>query len=82
MPSGTTLDVSVRTGSTTRPDATWTPWVDVANGAALGKEVRASRYLQYRVRMSSAGGGVPVLRSIGFTSSGVVPPTDREAPAG
>ena len=47
VPAGTRLTVSVRTGSASTPDASWTPFKAVAaSGATIGG---ASRYLQYRV---------------------------------
>lgn len=67
VPSGASLTISVRTGSTSTPDATWTPWAIVAsNDASLANLVRDSRYLQYRVDMTGSVSARPVLRSIGF----------------
>ena len=43
VPAGTTLALSVRTGSTATPDATWTPFVAVTPGALSLQ----SRYIQY-----------------------------------
>jgi hypothetical protein len=79
IPSGSSLKISVRTGSTSSPDATWTDWVDVpSSGASLAKLVRDSRYLQYRVEMSGTTSDRPVLNSIGFTNSGTVLKFDTE----
>jgi Domain of unknown function (DUF4082)/Bacterial Ig-like domain len=73
VPVGSTLRVQVRTGSMSAPDASWTPWIDVVrNGAALPAGVKDSRYLQYRLRLMG-GGASPVMRAIGFTSTGIVP---------
>jgi len=47
-PRGSGLRVSVRTGSTARPDATWSAWAPVTPGARVGT---SSRYLQYRVEV-------------------------------
>ena len=78
IPAGATLRVSVRTGSTATPDATWSAWTPVASG---GRVVGDSRYLQYRVEMSTTGGAnSPVLRDIGITNSGTpfTPPTETQ----
>ena len=74
VPAGTSLTVQARTGSTSAPDNSWTPWTDIgAGGAALPAGVKASRYLQYRLRLTGRAGATPVVRAIGFTSTGVVP---------
>ena len=71
VPSGASVKISVRTGSTSAPDATWTPWVAVpSNGASLASLVRDSRYLQYRVDLTGTSTATPVVRSIGFASTG------------
>jgi hypothetical protein len=73
-PVGTTLSVQVRTGSMSTPDASWTPWIDVmGNGAALPPGVKDSRFLQYRLRLTGSAAASPVVRAIGFTSTGIVP---------
>jgi hypothetical protein len=74
VPVGTTLTVQLRTGSTSSPDDSWTTWLDATgNGDALPSGVKASRYLQYRLRLTGSGDATPVVRAIGFTSTGVVP---------
>src|SRR6185503_10925827 len=50
VPSGTTLALSVRTGSTATPDATWTPFVAVTPGALSLQ----SRYIQYRAALATS----------------------------
>ena len=77
VPAGSTLRVSVRTGSTATPDSTWTAWQAVpANG---GKLTGSSRYIEYRVEMTSARGAVPpALYTIGFTNNGVPMPSVGE----
>jgi len=78
VPAGATLRVSVRIGSTSKPDASWSAWTPVASG---GRVVGDSRYLQYRVEMSTTGGAnSPVLRDIGITNNGTPfsPPTETQ----
>ena len=71
VPKKTSVTVSVRTGSTSTPDATWTSWVAVpSNGASIADLVRDSRYLQYRVELTGTEKATPVVRSVGFTHSG------------
>jgi purple acid phosphatase-like protein len=71
VPSGASVTIGVRTGSTSTPDATWTPWLTVpSNGASLANLVKDSRYLQYRVDLTGSDTARPVVRSIGFSSTG------------
>jgi methionine-rich copper-binding protein CopC len=72
VPAGTSLRVSVRAGSISRPDGTWTRWTPLpGSGAGLAKLLGSSRYLQYRVELvSSDPASTPVLSSIGFTYTG------------
>jgi methionine-rich copper-binding protein CopC len=68
LPAGMTVTVSVRTGSTARPDGTWTGWQPLAGPGA--RVPGSSRYLQYQVTLSTAvAGRAPVLRGIGFTAN-------------
>ena len=79
VPSGTTLAVQVRSGSTSTPDTTWTPWFTITgNGAAIPPNVSASRYLQYTLTLTGSGGATPVVRAIGFTSTGQPPHFETE----
>ena len=74
IPAGTSVRVFVRTGSISKPDATWSAWTSVpANGALLAGLAPDSRYLQYRIELSGTASATPVVRSIGFTSSGHPP---------
>jgi hypothetical protein len=78
VPAGSTLRISVRIGSTSKPDASWSAWTPVASG---GRVVGSSRYLQYRVEMTTTGAsGSPVLRDIGITNNGqpFAPPTETQ----
>lgn len=62
VPVGTSLTVQVRTGNTAAPDGSWTGFSAVTNGASLNT---TSRYLQYRVLMSTTTNDtVPALHSI------------------
>jgi hypothetical protein len=72
VPAGTTLRISVRTGSRSRPDSSWTAFRPLAgSGAVLGT---ASRYLQYRVDLATRDRTrTPVLSAIGFTHNGAIP---------
>jgi hypothetical protein len=72
VPAGATVKISVRTGSTTKPDSTWSKWAPL--GASGGRVVGDSRYIQYRVELTrSPGGKAPVLTAIGFTHNGNLP---------
>ena len=67
VPAGTRLVVSVRTGSTTVPDGTWSSWRTVDVDTPLR---RAGRFLQYAVDLTASGSSRPRLRAVGFTHSG------------
>jgi len=78
VPSGCWLRVSVRTGSTARPDGTWSAWRPVAPGGRVGG---SSRYLQYTVEAGTSGESVPALYDVGFTSSAEpAPPASEHEP--
>lgn len=49
LPAGTTLDLDTRTGSSQRPDSTWTNWTE-ALGAVRSP---SARFIQWRARLSS-----------------------------
>ncbi|HSV66774.1 MAG TPA: DUF4082 domain-containing protein [Mycobacteriales bacterium] len=70
--AGTALAVRVRTGSTPRPDGTWSGWRTLSGPGA--RVVGSSRYLQYELTLTTrVAGSTPVLRAIGFTHSGPPP---------
>jgi hypothetical protein len=50
IPTGAQLSVSVRTGETSVPDAKWSGWNVVANGAQINA---TSQYIQYAVALAS-----------------------------
>jgi hypothetical protein len=71
-PAGATIKISVRTGSTLKPDSTWSKWS--ALNAYGDRVVGDSRYIQYRVELTrSPAGTTPVLSAIGFTHNGHLP---------
>ena len=75
-PAGTTLDVSVRTGNTPTPGATWSAFAPLSNGGNVGT---SGRYAQYRAQLSSsAGTATPRLRDITLVVDGYV--VDSTAP--
>jgi hypothetical protein len=75
-PARTGLTVSVRTGSTAVPDASWSDWTPLARS---GARVRgASRLIQYRVELTATAGSSPALEAIGFTHNGVPPVPPKE----
>jgi hypothetical protein len=77
VPAGATVKISVRTGSTTTPDATWSKWAPLT--ASGDRVVGDSRYVQYRVELTRLPGGqAPVLSAIGFTHNGQLPGSTSE----
>lgn len=78
VPAGTSLQVSVRTGSRRTPDASWSGWATLSGSGA--RVVGEGRYLQYRVQLSTSNPArTPVLDAIGFTHNGVLPSHEKEA---
>jgi len=72
VPAGATVKISVRTGSTATPDASWSRWAPL--DASGDRVVGDSRYVQYRVELTRLPGGqAPVLSAIGFTHNGQLP---------
>ncbi len=72
IPTGTALDLSVRSGDTAAPDATWSAFAPVAaSGSVLGLQ---ARYLQYRAALSTSDPLLtPVLRDVSIAYSGGAP---------
>jgi hypothetical protein len=76
VPANSTVQISVRTGNSATPDATWSAWTPVANG---GRVDASSRYLQYRVDIvTRAPGKGPVVQDVEVTNNGTPfnPPTE------
>ena len=72
VPTGATLKVWVRTGSRARPDQTWSSWQPIASsGSRIA--TNASRFLQYRLQLTSSANRTPVLTAIAFTHHGLPP---------
>ena len=61
-PAGTTLQLSLRTGNTPLPDSSWSPFVPVQNGDAIGS---GFRYIQYQASFATTDTAVtPVLQEV------------------
>jgi hypothetical protein len=65
LPSGTALDISVRTGNTEIPDETWTAFMPISSS---GNEVGMNaRYIQYQASLSTTNTAFsPVFKDISF----------------
>jgi hypothetical protein len=76
VPSGSKLVVSVRTGSMLKPDKTWSSRRTVSS---KGEITGSSRYIQYKLRMTSpVATAPPVLYGIGFSNDGAQQRPQRE----
>lgn len=66
VPAGSSLKLSVRSGNSSGPDASWSPWALLGNdGTAAGPAVPPARYFQWRVEMSAgAKGGAPSVERV------------------
>ena len=69
IPTGTSLDIFVRTGNTSTPDGTWASFTRIAgSGTNLGME---SRYIQYQAVFATTNNIFsPVLEDISFACNG------------
>ena len=90
QPAGTTVSFETRTGNTTNPDdGTWSTWSPVSGATITSPD---SRYLQYRVTLSStAASSSPVVESVTMTyqapttatpTNTPLPPTSTATPTG
>ena len=76
VPTGSRLVVSVRAGSTAKPDDSWSAWKAVTN---TGRIPASSRYLQYEVELSSpVSASPPALYAIGFSNNATPVADERE----
>lgn len=63
-PSGTTVDLQVRTGSTETPDGTWGPWSPPLRSGER-PNLKPARFAQFRLRLSSTRGGAsPIVEGV------------------
>ena len=76
MPEGTGVALSARTGNTATPDATWSAFSPIASSG--GDIPGSSRYLQYRVQLTTSEPAVtPTLSDVSIaysTGSAGIPP--------
>ena len=64
-PGGSKVEFAFRSGESSVPDTTWSPWSSFAPVKRADLvSAPAGRYLQYKVRMTSEGPAVPVVRRI------------------
>ncbi len=65
VPPGTRLEFSFRSGESALPDSTWSPW-SLPTPARQTPSIAAplGRYLQWKVKMASDGGKLPLLRRV------------------
>ncbi len=63
--NGGRIEVATRTGNTSSPDETWSPW-SAAYTNAEGQQMSSpnARYLQWRLTMTGVGEASPVLTSV------------------
>ena len=83
QPSGTSLTLQVRTGTTPTPDSSWSAWQPItASGQALNL---VGRYLQYQAQLTTSNPDeTPALRDVllAYSRNGTPAPTiDSIAPA-
>jgi len=67
LPDGTGLFFSTRSGNTSKPDDTWSPWTDEESGSEDGIQVKSppARFIQWRCKMVTQDRSTtPILRSV------------------
>src|SRR6266508_744570 len=65
VPAGSRLEFSFRSGESGLPDSTWSDWSAYAPPAQAARVTAPpARYLQWKVRMTSDGGKLPVIRRV------------------
>ncbi|HEY7370014.1 MAG TPA: hypothetical protein VIA29_09005 [Thermoanaerobaculia bacterium] len=66
VPAGASVDVAFRSGESSAPDTTWSPWSGWAGASADGSAIDApaGRYLQWKLRLSGSASGGPVVRRV------------------
>ena len=63
--NGGRIEVTTRTGNTSSPDETWSPWsAPYTNAEGQQMSSPNARYLQWRLTMTGAGAASPVLTSV------------------
>ena len=63
-PSGTKVEIAFRSGESSRPDTTWSPWTAYATGVSGTIGSPTARYIQFKIRMESDGHHVPAVRRV------------------
>ncbi|MCB1055377.1 MAG: hypothetical protein KDD11_07670 [Acidobacteria bacterium] len=64
-PDGSSVKVSVRSGLSAEPDATWSPWTEAQAGHELSlTEVPRGRYVQWRAELAAGGKASPRLDAV------------------
>ena len=65
VPAGTRVEFAFRSGESSAPDNTWSPWTPFAERQRADRNpAPAARYMQIKVRMSGDGARVPAVRRI------------------
>jgi hypothetical protein len=63
-PAGTKVEISFRSGESSRPDTTWSAWTPYAAPASGTIPAPSARYIQFKLRMESDGRHVPAVRRV------------------
>jgi two component regulator with propeller domain len=83
VPAGTGMQFAFRSGESQTPDATWSPWSSWQHGGPAGNVAAPpGRFLQWKVRMTSDGKAVPVIRrtEAAYRNRNAAPEVDSLSP--
>jgi streptogramin lyase len=64
VPAGARLAFSFRSGESSIPDSTWSPWSADTTAGELAVSAPAGRYVQWKAKMSSDGTRGPLVRRV------------------
>jgi len=86
VPEGAALRIETRSGASSIPDASWSPWAAPSHGSEHGRiQSPAARYLQYRLQLGASPSHTsPVVRSVtvSYLPENRPPTITLETPAG
>jgi len=84
LPAGTEIAIDTRTGATSQPDETWSPWETTGRGPGSTVHSPANRFLQCRVELTTEDANYPEIEAVEFMylPANQMPEIKLKSPAG